>query len=80
MHSIRVEADDSETARNVVQSECQDDKCHCPPEWCTDDVQSEAVSARHVVLDGVTLITDEVAGLGTLYSDDSVQHIQVRGA
>jgi hypothetical protein len=47
-HTVRVKAVDAAAARGVVQLECGAGQCHCPPEWCTDDVESQAVSVRHV--------------------------------
>jgi hypothetical protein len=44
--SIRVEADDAAAARTLVQSECNENRCHCHVEWCTDDVQSDVVDVR----------------------------------
>jgi hypothetical protein len=45
-YTIRVEADDCTAARSLAQSDCDTNQCHCPPEWCTEDVQSQVVSAR----------------------------------
>jgi hypothetical protein len=42
--TLRVEADDVVAARALVHSECGEGRCHCPPEWCTDDVESMIVS------------------------------------
>jgi hypothetical protein len=47
-HTIRLEAPDAVTAQSVVEAECGTDQCHCPPDWCTDDVQSDVVSVREV--------------------------------
>ena len=77
-HTIRVEAADATAARELVQSDCDDNQCHCPPEWCTDDIESSATEVRAVVLDGVTLITAEGVGLGTLYADDSLRQKRLR--
>lgn len=44
--STRVEAEDAAAARTLVQSECNDNRCHCAPDCCTDDVQSEVVDVR----------------------------------
>ncbi len=52
-HTVRVEADDAAAARSLVQGECEGNQCHCPPEWCTEDVQTDVVSVRQVVLPGV---------------------------
>ena len=49
-HTIRLEAPDAVTARSVVEAECDTDQCHCPADWCTDDVQSDVVSVRDVNL------------------------------
>jgi hypothetical protein len=46
--TIRVEADDPVAARALVHSECGGGRCHCPPEWCTDDVQTDVVAVRTV--------------------------------
>src|SRR6266852_7959661 len=51
--TVRVDADDATAARNLVQSECDDNQCHCPPEWCAEDVQSNVVSASQVLVKGV---------------------------
>jgi len=45
-YTIRVEADDCTAAQSLVQSDCDNSECHCPAEWCTEDVQSNVVSAR----------------------------------
>ena len=76
-HTVRVDAEDAATARRLVQSDCDNDQCHCPPEWCTDDVQSSATDAKRVVLDDVTLITAAGVALGTLYGDDSLRQKMV---
>ena len=44
--SIRVEADDAAAARTLIQSECSDNRYHCVPDCCTDDVQTEVVEVR----------------------------------
>jgi hypothetical protein len=49
-HTIGLEAPDAVTALSVVEAECRTDQCHCPPDWCTDDVQSDVVSVREVNL------------------------------
>ena len=77
-HTIRVEAADATAARELVQSDCDDNQCHCPPEWCTDDIESSATEVRAVVLDDVSLITAEGVGLGTLYADDSLRQKRLR--
>ena len=44
--SIRVEAEDAAAARTLIQSECTENRCHCAPDCCTDDVQTEVVEVR----------------------------------
>ena len=44
--TIRVEADDAQAARALIQSECTDNRCHCAADCCTDDVQSEVIDVR----------------------------------
>ena len=44
--SIRVEADDAAAARTLIELECNDNRCHCAPDRCTDDVQTEVVDVR----------------------------------
>lgn len=75
-HTVRVEADDASAARRLVESDCEVNQCHCPPEWCTDDVDSDVTDVRPVVLDGVTLISADGAGLGTLHGSDSLRRIE----
>jgi len=45
---IRLAARDATAARLGVQSECDTGESHCPPEWCTDDVQSQVVQVRPI--------------------------------
>ena len=45
---IRLSAADAETARMQVTSECETGECDCPPEWCTDDVQTVVVQVRPI--------------------------------
>ena len=72
-HTIRVEAPDANAARVVAQSDCDNGQCHCPPEWCTDDVGSDVADVKLVVLDGVTLIRTDGVIPGIQYADDSVR-------
>jgi hypothetical protein len=72
---IRVTADDDAAARSLLQAECDTNQSHCPPEWCTDNVESTVLDVRRVVLDGVTIIAAGV-GFGTLYADDSLRRKQ----
>jgi len=70
---IRIEAEDAHAARSLVQADGGDKGCHCPPDWCTDDVSSDVSEVRLVVLDGVTLISADGVAPGTLYGDDSLR-------
>ncbi len=36
------------TSSNLVQAECEAGEHHCPPDWCTDDVDSTVLHARRV--------------------------------
>jgi hypothetical protein len=36
---VRVTAADVAAARGLIQGECDTGQCHCPPEWCTDEVE-----------------------------------------
>jgi hypothetical protein len=71
-HITRIEAADRETALHQIESELEAGQSHCPGQWCTDDVESEVVQVRQVVLDGVILIAADGVGRGTLYADDSL--------
>ena len=53
--TVRVVADDMATAQALIQAECEADQCHCPPQCCTDDIESTVIDVRQVVLDDVTL-------------------------
>lgn len=64
--TIRLEAEDAHAARSLVQADCDDNYCHCPPDWCTDDISSDVTEVRLVVLDGVTLISAKGVASGTL--------------
>jgi hypothetical protein len=72
-HTIRVKAPDANAARVVVQSDCDNGQCHCPPEWCTDDVGSDVADVRLVAPDGVTLVGAERVTPGTQHADDSLR-------
>jgi hypothetical protein len=69
-HTVRVRAHDAATARDLVQTECDAGEHHCPPEWCSDDVESTVLHVRKVVLDDVRIIASDGVSLGTLYADD----------
>ncbi len=69
---VRVTADDAAAARSLLEVECDTSQCHCPPEWCTDNVESTVLDVRRVVLDRVTMIAADGVGFGTLYVDDSL--------
>jgi hypothetical protein len=45
---IRLLAADAISARLMAQSECETGGTHCPPDWCTDDVQSLVVDIRRI--------------------------------
>lgn len=47
-HSLHVIAADVESARAQVEAECESGACHCPPDWCTDDVTSSLVGVRRL--------------------------------
>ena len=46
--TLRVEAVSAAAAKSIVENECASGQCHCPPEWCTDDVESDVLSVREV--------------------------------
>ena len=72
-HTVRVTAQDQVSARSLVQAECHAGEHHCPPEWCTDDIESTVLGVREVVLDDVRIIATDGVRLGTLYSDDTLR-------
>lgn len=72
-HTLRVAAQDAPSARNLVQAECEAGEHHCPPDWCTDDIESTVQRVREVVLDDVTIIAAGGVSHGTLYSDDTLR-------
>jgi hypothetical protein len=72
-HTLRVVAEDASAARSSIQAECTAGQCECPPECCTDDVETSILHIRQVVLDEVTLITADGIGLGALYADDTLR-------
>jgi hypothetical protein len=47
-HTVLIEAASAAAASELVRGECDRDESHCPPEWCTDDVQSEVASVREI--------------------------------
>jgi hypothetical protein len=47
-HHVHVEAPDPAAAISLIQADCQEDRCHCPAECCTDDVNSEPVAVREL--------------------------------
>ena len=55
--TLRISAADEVEARNIAQTECDAGKCHCTPEWCTDDVASSVAYVRRVVAEDVTNLT-----------------------
>jgi hypothetical protein len=72
-HTVRVAAQDAASARSLVEAECDAGEHHCPPEWCTDDIESTVMHVRGVVLDDVTIIATDGVRHGTLYADDSLR-------
>jgi hypothetical protein len=73
IHTVRVEAPDPTAARGQVQAECDRGECHCPPESCTDDVDSTLLDVKQVALDNVVMLSADGVGLGTLYVDDTLR-------
>ncbi len=71
--TVRVVAQDAASARSLVQAECDAGEHRCPPEWCTDDIESTVVRVREVVLDDVTIIAADSVRRGTLYDDDTLR-------
>jgi hypothetical protein len=49
-HTVCVEADDAAAARRVIQSDCDANQSHCPPDWCTDNVDSDVTDVTLVGL------------------------------
>jgi hypothetical protein len=47
-YAVRVEADDAAAARKLIQTECDANEGHCPPESCSDDVESTVTDVRQV--------------------------------
>jgi hypothetical protein len=47
-HTVHLAAEDAATARAVVQAECDAGANHCPPEWCTDAVESAVAHVRQI--------------------------------
>jgi hypothetical protein len=72
---VRILADDSLTARNLIQAECDGVQCDCPPEACTDDVETKFLYVKQVALDEFTLMT--VHASGTPDACDSVRSSRV---
>jgi hypothetical protein len=72
-HMVRFAAQDAASARNLAQAECDAGEHHCPPEWCTDDIESTVLRVREVVLDDVTIIAPDGAHHGTLYANDTLR-------
>jgi hypothetical protein len=48
-HTVRVVGDGAAVVRTLVQSECDAGEHHCPPEWCSDDVESTVLEVKQVV-------------------------------
>jgi len=49
--TVRIVANDAAAVRSLVQSECETGEHRCPPEWCTDDVESTVLDVRQVARD-----------------------------
>ena len=47
-HTVRVVGDGAAAVRTLVQSECDSGQHHCPPEWCSDDIESTVLAVRQV--------------------------------
>lgn len=77
-HTVRVSAGDAAAARALIEADCQSGRCHCPAEWCSDDVDSTIMHIRQVALDDVTIIGADGASRGTLYADDTLARSQSR--
>jgi hypothetical protein len=52
-HTVRVVAADAVAGRGLVQAECDYGQHHCPPDWCSDDVESTVLDVRQVGPGGV---------------------------
>ncbi len=74
--TVRVEADNAVGAWKSIQAECDTNQCHCPVEFCTDSVESGVFDVKQVVLDGVTIISADGGGGGTLYADDTLRRTE----
>ena len=58
--TFRIQADDATAARTVIESDLRDDRSHCPPDWCTDEVQSEVVDVRMARLQATAGVVEHV--------------------
>ena len=72
---VRIVSDDSLTARNLIQAECDGGQCDCPPEACTDDVETTILYVKQVALDEFALIAKYASG--TPNACDSVRTSRV---
>jgi hypothetical protein len=59
---VRIVADDSVTARNLIQAECDGGQCDCPPEACMDDVDTTVLYVKQVARNEFTLIAGDDSG------------------
>jgi hypothetical protein len=46
--TVRVDASTPTQALQTIEAECAAGQCHCPPEFCTDDLYSTVVGVRQV--------------------------------
>ena len=47
-HTLHVQAENAESVRELLRSECEAGLCDCPPDCCTDDVESAVVEVRQI--------------------------------
>jgi len=73
VHTVRIQATDPAAARAQVQAECDAGGCHCPAEFCTDDVDSTLLDVKQVALDDVVILAADGVTPGTLYVDDTLR-------
>jgi hypothetical protein len=46
VYTLRVAADDTSAAHDLIQAECDRGENQSPPEWCTDEVTCSVVNVR----------------------------------
>ena len=47
--SIWLNAEDAASASELARRDCDAGLLHCPPEWCTDDVQTTVLEVHQIV-------------------------------